>query len=662
MNRAYSIVAIKATDDDQRVIEGIASTPTPDRAGDVVEPMGAMFKLPLPLLWQHNSREPVGHVEFAKATKEGIPFRARLAQIADPGELKNSIDKAWQAVKAGLVRGVSIGFRDIEYAFMESGGIHFQKWEWLELSLVTIPANHEATITTIKSFDQEQRGALATTAVPARTTTPSALGIRQQLKPPVSAAPRDRGSGKMTTIAEQISAFEAKRSASLSRMDEIQTKAIDEGRTKEETEKEEYRSLQSEVVEIDDELKDLRENQRLKALIAKPVAAVTSPGEASAARDTRLVPVTVRKQLQPGTSFVRYVGALANARGNRFEAAEFAKRWKDETPEVEAILRMPVDLIQKVAVAPGTTTDTTWAAPLVQYTNMASEFIEFLRPMTVLGRMNGFRRVPFKTRVPRQTAGAAVNWVGEGKIKPLTSLAFDSVTLDHHKVAGIIPLSEELVRFSDPSAEALVRTDLAAAIAQFLDDAFLDPANAATDVSPAAVTNGVTPVTSTGTTAAAFRLDIKTMFAALLAANQQISSGVWVMTQQQALALNLMQNSLGQDEFPGITMMGGTLLGFPVITTENLPSFGGSPADGYPIIFVMPSEILMADDGGVTIDMSREASLQMETTPDSPVTASTVTVNLWQHNLIAIKAERFMTWKVRRTTAVGFIQGAKYAE
>jgi HK97 family phage major capsid protein len=326
------------------------------------------------------------------------------------------------------------------------------------------------------------------------------------------------------------------------------------------------------------------------------------------------------------------------------------------------MLRMPPDLIEKTAVNPGTTTDTTWAAPLVQYTNMASEFVDYLRPLTIMGRMEGFRRVPFKVKVPRQTGGASVNWVGEGKVKPLTSLAFDSLTLDFAKVAGIVPLTEELVRFSSPAAEELVRADLASAIAQFLDAEFIDPSNASTDVSPASVTYGVSAITASGTTAAAFRLDVKDMFAAMLAANQQVSSGYWVMTQAQALAFSLMQNALGQSEFPGITMNGGTLLGFPVITTQNLSATTGSPADGYPISFVMPSEILLADDGGVTIDMSREASLQMETTPDSPFTASTVTVSLWQHNMVAIRAERMINWKPRRATAAGVIAGAHYAE
>ena len=87
MDRAYSILDIKSVKEDERIIKGIASTPSTDRMGDIVESEGAKFKLPMPLLWQHNSREPVGWVTAAKPTKNGIPFEARFAKIDEPGEL-----------------------------------------------------------------------------------------------------------------------------------------------------------------------------------------------------------------------------------------------------------------------------------------------------------------------------------------------------------------------------------------------------------------------------------------------------------------------------------------------------------------------------------------------------------------------------------------------
>ena len=154
-SRAYSVLHVKAVDDGARVIEGIASTPTPDRMGDIVEPMGAKFALPMPLLWQHEHTAPIGHVEFAKPTRKGIPFKARLARVDEPGVLKDRLDEAWQSIRAGLVRAVSIGFRALEWSRMDDGNYHFKSWEWLELSAVTIPANADASITTIKQIDEE---------------------------------------------------------------------------------------------------------------------------------------------------------------------------------------------------------------------------------------------------------------------------------------------------------------------------------------------------------------------------------------------------------------------------------------------------------------------------------------------------------------------------
>ena len=89
MNRAYSVLDVKSVDTEKRIIRGTATTPTPDRMGDIVEPLGVEFKNPMPLLWQHQSDKPVGTVKFDKPTKNGITFVAQLAQIDEPGTLKD---------------------------------------------------------------------------------------------------------------------------------------------------------------------------------------------------------------------------------------------------------------------------------------------------------------------------------------------------------------------------------------------------------------------------------------------------------------------------------------------------------------------------------------------------------------------------------------------
>lgn len=184
-NRAYSAIEIKGVDEDARVIRGVATTPEPDRMGDIVEPLGVEFKNPLVLLHQHDHRSPIGHVTFDKPTKAGITFTAKLAKIAEPGALKDRVDLAWQEVKAGLIKAVSIGFRTLEHAILETGGIRFIRSEVIELSLVTIPANADATITSIKSFDAEQMAASGRSA-PAATGKPARI---VKLRPDVRAKP-----------------------------------------------------------------------------------------------------------------------------------------------------------------------------------------------------------------------------------------------------------------------------------------------------------------------------------------------------------------------------------------------------------------------------------------------------------------------------------------
>lgn len=165
-NRAYSVLEIKAYDDDARTISGWATTPETDRMGDIVNPLGAKFAREMPLLWQHKHDSPVGTAFFGKATKKGIPFEASIIKVEEDGPLKGLVDLAWQSVKYKLVRGVSIGFRALKYSFMDSGGVMFDETEIYELSLVTIPANAAATIQSIKAMDQMGRSGRQSLGVP----------------------------------------------------------------------------------------------------------------------------------------------------------------------------------------------------------------------------------------------------------------------------------------------------------------------------------------------------------------------------------------------------------------------------------------------------------------------------------------------------------------
>lgn len=151
---AYSLLELKAADEEKRILTGIASTPAPDLCDDIVEPLGAVYKLPMPFLWQHIRDQPVGHVTQAKITAREITVTIQMAKENEPGRLKDRLDEAWQSVRGGLVKGLSIGFLPLESANIEgSWGRRYLKWFWNELSAVTLACNTDAMVTSVKSLD-----------------------------------------------------------------------------------------------------------------------------------------------------------------------------------------------------------------------------------------------------------------------------------------------------------------------------------------------------------------------------------------------------------------------------------------------------------------------------------------------------------------------------
>lgn len=653
MNRAYSRLEIKAVDEEKRVLIGIATTPSPDRMDDIVEPKGAQFKLPIPFLWQHNHDEPIGHVTQAKVTEAGIEVSVQLVSIGEPGKLKDRLDEAWQSIKAGLVRGLSIGFSPIESANIDgSWGRRFLKWDWLELSAVTVPANAEASITTIKSIDRKQRAASGQPQPPVVR-----LGNPAGASAPITksiAIPKPL-EGQDMNVQEQIKSFDETKKQKAARMTEIMEKAASEGVTLDADQTEEYDTLVGEIQAVDKHLDRLRTLEKQLIANAKPVDnAIQMP---TGHEIKQFGAVAKASPLKDGLAMAQVVKFLGRAQGNRFEALELAKAAQGVDARVVGVL--------KAAVAAGTTSNATWAGPLVgDESSVYADFVEFLRPQTILGRFGAgnipsLRRVPFRTALLGQTSGGAGYWVGEGAAKGLTKFDFSRTTLEPLKVANIAVVTEELLRDSSPSADMLIRDQLVAALRERLDTDFVDPAKAASaGVSPASITNGVTAILSSGNTADAVRADIKALFGTFIAANNAPTSGVWIMSATTALALSLMTNPLGQAEFPGITMNGGTLSGLPVIVSEYIPT----DSSGSLVLLVNAQDIYLGDEGGFTVDMSREASLQMDSAPGHNSTTPTAAqlVSLWQTNSVGFRAERTLNWAKRRDSAVAVLDNVNW--
>ena len=153
-------------------------------------------------------------------------------------------------------------------------------------------------------------------------------------------------------------------------------------------------------------------------------------------------------------------------------------------------------------------------------------------------------------------------------------------------------------------------------------------------------------------TAAAAKADLAARIAVFTAAGIPLEGSVWLMNDSNAFGLSVSVNALGQPLFPTMTTSGGTLFGMPVVVSNSV---------GTRVILMHAPSILFADEGGVRIDVSREASVQMDSAPTDTVDATTVYISLWQRNLIGLRAERMITWIRARTAAVTYLTAATYA-
>lgn len=149
--KAYAGFEVKAVQSDRRTFTGWATTPSMDRVGDRINPIGVRFVNPLVLLHGHNHSAPIGTATFGKPTAKGVQFEAEIPVVGDGyGSLKDRVDTAWGELTFGMVRAVSIGFRALKYAFTDTG-VDYEEIEVFELSTVAIPALPDAVITAVKS-------------------------------------------------------------------------------------------------------------------------------------------------------------------------------------------------------------------------------------------------------------------------------------------------------------------------------------------------------------------------------------------------------------------------------------------------------------------------------------------------------------------------------
>lgn len=158
LKEAAPILEIKALKESGE-FEGYGSTfgGEPDSYGDVIAPgafadsltehraRGTMPKM----FWQHDRREPIGKWLEASEDDRGLLLRGKLNMGVQRAK------EAYALLKEGDIDGLSIGYRIREYSVDTDSGIWtLEKLDLLEVSVVSIGANDNATIASVKAAKQ----------------------------------------------------------------------------------------------------------------------------------------------------------------------------------------------------------------------------------------------------------------------------------------------------------------------------------------------------------------------------------------------------------------------------------------------------------------------------------------------------------------------------
>lgn len=240
------------------------------------------------------------------------------------------------------------------------------------------------------------------------------------------------------------------------------------------------------------------------------------------------------------------------------------------------------------------------------------------------------RRVPLGINgeaIPVVTTRPTAGWVSEGNKKPATSGAMALRTMDPEKLAAILVVSSEVVRADPGGYVAQARSDLAQAFANAFDAAVLHGTNTPFDAYVAETAKSV-EIGSTSQQNGGVYGDIVAGLKLLVDDGRRLSGFAFgdvaeplFLGSVDSTGRPIFVDTPLDDTTAAITP--GRLIGRRAFIGENVASgttvgFGGDW-----------SKIVWGAIGNITYTISNEAS----------VTINNELISLWEHNLVAIKAE-----------------------
>jgi hypothetical protein len=197
---------------------------------------------------------------------------------------------------------------------------------------------------------------------------------------------------------------------------------------------------------------------------------------------------------------------------------------------------------------------------------------------------------------------------------------------------AIVVTTSELLKLANTD---LFDRELRGAVATTVDRKFVD-----------LITDGLTAIDSSGPAATDISTDITAAYQAVETGAQ--SRMFWLLDSDTAKALTAKATTAGDAAFPQMTPQGGILRGVPAIVTDGVEN---------QIVLVDANGIAAGSDT-IEIDSATHATVQMDSTPDNPASASTVMKSLWQHDMVGIRAVRFFGAQRLRANSVYVISGS----
>lgn len=138
---------VKSSKKSSTLISGYASVfDTSDNHNDIIK-KGAFKNAKsdkVKLLWQHDQKKPIGVISFLEEDEYGLAIEAEINNDTSAGAEASSL------IKQGAINGLSIGFSIKSSDYDKKGSRVIDEVELMEVSVVTFPANVDASITQVK--------------------------------------------------------------------------------------------------------------------------------------------------------------------------------------------------------------------------------------------------------------------------------------------------------------------------------------------------------------------------------------------------------------------------------------------------------------------------------------------------------------------------------